>query len=95
MKLRDIPITGLFISLGFFVWLDIFIMAYFMLFKKDRKFMLYNVPVLVTLLTCIASPANNTMRYGLPVMFASVILICMCFGKKSGNTAEGETNGQQ
>ena len=83
MKFRDIPVIGLSMSLGFYVWMDIFIMAYFMLFRRDKKFAVINIPVLVTLLTCIASPVNNTMRYGLPIMFAAQILICMCFRSKS------------
>ncbi len=79
MKSRKLPVIGLFSSLGFFVWMDILIMLYFMLYKKDRKFAVYNIPVIVTLLICIASPVNNTMRYGLPIMFMVPILFCMCF----------------
>lgn len=79
MKSRKLPVIGLFSSLGFFVWTDIFIMLYFMLYKKDKKFVIYNIPVIVTLLICIASPVNNTMRYGLPIMFMAPILFCMCF----------------
>lgn len=78
-KSRKLPVIGLFSSLGFFVWLDIFVMLYFMLYKKDKKFVVYNIPVIITLLTCIASPVNNTMRYGLPIMFMVPILFCMCF----------------
>lgn len=82
MKSRKLPVIGLFSSLGFFVWADIFIMVYFMLYKKDKKFVIYNIPVIVTLLICIASPVNNTMRYGLPIMFMAPVLFCMCFKNK-------------
>lgn len=82
MKSRKLPVIGLFSSLGFFVWADIFIMVYFILYKKDKKFVIYNIPVIVTLLICIASPVNNTMRYGLPIMFMAPVLICMCFNNK-------------
>lgn len=82
MKSRQLPVIGLFSSLGFFVWTDILVMLYFMLHKKDKKFVIYNIPVIVTLLICIASPVNNTMRYGLPIMFMAPILICMCFKNK-------------
>lgn len=79
MKTRQMPVIGLFCSLGFFVWMDIFVMIYFILYKKDKKFVLYNIPALITLLICVASPANNTMRYGLPIMFIAPVLLCMCF----------------
>lgn len=82
MKSRKLPVIGLFSSLGFFVWSDILVMLYFMLYKKDKKFVIYNIPVIITLLTCIASPVNNTMRYGLPIMFMVPILFCMCFKNK-------------
>lgn len=82
MKSRKLPVIGLFSSLGFFVWTDIFVMFYFMLYKRDKKFVIYNIPVIITLLTCIASPVNNTMRYGLPIMFMAPVLICMCFNNK-------------
>lgn len=82
MKSRQLPIIGLFSSLGFYVWIDIFVMLYFILYKKDKKFVIYNIPVIITLLICIASPVNNTMRYGLPIMFMAPVLICMCFENK-------------
>ncbi len=87
MKFRDLPVIGLFSSLGFFVWTDIFITLYFMLYKKDKRFVVYNIPVIVTLLTCIASPANNTMRYGLPIMFSVPVLFCMVFSNEKENSA--------
>ncbi len=83
MSTRKLPVIGLFSSMGFFVWLDIFIMLYFMMFKKDKKFAVYNLPAIISLLICIAGPANNTMRYGLPIIYISPILICMCFKSKN------------
>lgn len=81
MQSRQIPVIGLFSSLGFFVWCDIIIMVYFLFYKKDKKFLIYNIPAAVTILICIASPVNNTMRYGLAVMFLVPVFICMCFNK--------------
>lgn len=81
MKSRNLPVLGIFSSLGFFIWADIFILLFFLIYKKDKKFIIYNIPCLATILICIASPVNNTMRYGLPVMFAVPFLFCMCFDK--------------
>lgn len=82
MKSRKLPVIGLFSSLGFYVWIAIFVMAYFMKYKGDKKFAVYNIPSIITILICVASPANNTMRYGLVVMYLTQILICMCFNNK-------------
>lgn len=81
MKSRNLPVIGVFSSLGFFVWADIFITLFFLIYKKDKKFIIYNIPCLVTILICIAGPVNNTMRYGLPIMFMVPILFGMCFDK--------------
>ena len=82
MRSRNLPIAGLFSSMGFYVWLDIFAAVYFWFFKKDKKFFIYNLPALITILICIASPANNTMRYGLVTIFSAPLMMCMCFKKE-------------
>ncbi len=82
MKSRQLPIIGLFSSLGFYVWIDIIALMYFIVNKKDKKYIVYNMPALITLLICIASPVNNVMRYGLPIIFIAPFMLCMCFSKK-------------
>lgn len=84
MQSRNVPLIGLFSSLGFFIWVDIFVTVFFIAYKKDKKFLIYNLPALITILVCISSPVNNTMRYGLPVMFLAPVLFCMCFKRADG-----------
>lgn len=83
MYSRNMPVLGLFSSMGFYVWLDIFAAAYFLFFKKDKRFFIYNLPALITILICVASPVNNTMRYGLVTIFSAPIMLCMCFQKET------------
>ncbi len=82
MDSRKIPFIGIFSSLGFYTWITIFIIIFFITYKKDKKYIVYCVPCILTILICIASPVNNTMRYGLPFIFAAPVLFCMCFENK-------------
>lgn len=83
MRSRNLPVIALFSSMGFYVWLDIFAAVYFLFFKRDKRFFIYNLPALITILICIASPANNTMRYGLVTIFSAPLMMCMCFKKEA------------
>lgn len=82
MKTRQIPVIGLLSGVGFYVWLEFFIIFYFIFIKRNNKILTCNIPVLLSLLICIASPANNTMRYALPIIFITPVLFCMCFESK-------------
>ncbi len=79
METRKLPVIGMFSSLGFFIWSDLFLILFFAYFKRSRRLLICNIPLVMTILFCIASPVNNTMRYGLPIMFLAPILFCMCF----------------
>lgn len=79
---RFIPIIGLVSSVGFYTWMDIFMSCLF-LYKKKYNLFISNIPALVTLLICIASPVNNTVRYALPMIFMVPFIICAYFSEKT------------
>ena len=87
---HHIPVVGLFSSVGFYIWADIF-MALFFLYKKRYSLFVYNMPAIVTILICMASPINNTVRYALPAIFMVPFIFCAYFGRdyeKSGKVRE-------
>ncbi len=77
---HNIPVIGLFSSVGFYIWLDIFMLIFF-IFKKRYSLLVYNMPAAVTILICMASPINNTVRYALPAIFVIPFIFCTYFGK--------------
>ncbi len=82
MNSRNIPVIGLTSSVGFYVWLSFFTFLFFIFYKKDKKYMLYNIPALGTLLVCLLSPVNGTIRYALPIVYYVPFLLFMCFKNK-------------
>lgn len=71
---RKIPGLGMLESIGFYVWGIILVIVCFV-YYKDKKKILMLTPMLVLLLTCIASPANTMMRYIYPVILSAPVYI--------------------
>ena len=79
-ELRKLPIIGLLSSTAFYIWMNIFIVVFFVGFK-DKKFLIYNIPSAMSLLICVAGPVC-TVRYAMPIIFSVPIFFCMCFKEK-------------
>ena len=78
INLRSFPVFGIFLSMGAYVWGTL--LAVFALFASgNRKFAVVALPALITLLICMASPVNNYMRYGLPILYGAPFLLSLCF----------------
>ena len=71
---KYIPVLGLFVNIGFNVWVLIFMLGY-LLYKKKYNSMVYLVPSLILVFVCIASPVNTYFRYALPYIFAALLNI--------------------
>ena len=72
--LQYIPVIGLSVNIGFYVWLLIFMGGYLVYRKKYRALVIL-APAAVLVLVCIASPVNAYYRYALPYIFAMLLMI--------------------
>ena len=78
LKIKQIPLLGLFFGAGIYIWAELFIAGLCLLRKKYGAFF-FNVPALVSVLICIAGPVNNYTRYALPVIFIVPFALCLYF----------------
>lgn len=74
--LPKIPIIGLLVNIGFYVWIMLFIVSY-LLYKKKYIDLLYLLPSFVSLLVCVASPVNTYFRYAMPFIFAMPLSVAL------------------
>lgn len=75
---RDIPVISLIFSIGAGVWLTIITLGY-KIYKKEYKYILAYLPIIVLWLTLLASPAYCEYRYAYPIFLALPIYISMNF----------------
>ena len=78
-----IPLVGLISNIGFNTWL-LFIMCAYWFTKDKKKYIIVLVPLLVTVLICVASPVNTYFRYTMPYVFAMPLLISLFLNEVSG-----------
>lgn len=85
---REIPLLGYTTSIGFYFWCA-FVFAFFLIKCRKWKLLTLYVPVVITLLVCVASPVNAYFRYGLSVVFAVPFLFFVALyvlkGEKASN----------
>lgn len=85
---RRLPGLGMLESIGFYVWGIILVITAFVYFR-DKKKILMLTPILVLLLTCIASPANTLIRYVYPaVLCAPVFIFIVGYNVNKNNNKE-------
>ncbi len=65
---RALPIIGLFVNIGFNVWL-ILTTSVYLIKQNKKKYLIILEPMFIAILFCILSPANNYFRYTLPFIF--------------------------
>ena len=73
---RDVPIVSMMFSIGFAFWLIITCLGY-KIYKKQYKYILIYIPVIVLWLTCIASPVNCEFRYAYPLFTTLPIFVSL------------------
>lgn len=73
-----IPVVGMFVNIGFVVWIYLFMLA-LLIKEKLYKHIVVIAPALSLILVCIASPANTYFRYALPFVFALPTTIFMLY----------------
>lgn len=71
---QSTPLLGSLVSIGIYNWL-ILTMMVFLIKSKRYKYLIFLMPALISILVCIASPANTYFRYILGYVFAFPIMI--------------------
>lgn len=69
-----IPVIGLIVNIGFNTWL-VLILVMYLIYKKEYKKLVIYLPALISILVCMASPANTYFRYVLPYVFSMPVMI--------------------
>jgi hypothetical protein len=83
-----IPLVGLLSNIGASCWMVIILNSY-LFTKKNKKYILVLIPLYLSILICIAGPANAYFRYVMPYMFVLPILTCLLINKiKESNNEE-------
>jgi len=77
--LRQAPIVSLFFQLANYTWFMLFLMLVLIKTVKKQELLAF-VPVLLLILSCIASPVNGEVRYFLPAIAAAPILLMFIKG---------------
>ena len=75
-----IPIIGYLFHNAIFSWIMI-LSFFYCIYIKEIKYILIILPVLLSFGICLLSPANGSVRYALPIIYAFPIYICI-FAKK-------------
>ena len=75
-----IPLVGLLSNIGASCWMVIILNVY-LVNKKTKKYILVLIPLYLSILICIAGPANAYFRYVMPYMFALPVLTCLFINK--------------
>ena len=71
-----IPVIGLISNIGFNTWI-LFLLVTYLIYKKNKKGIVYLLPSVATILICVASPANTYFRYAMPYIFSMPLTIAL------------------
>lgn len=90
-----IPVLGGIVNIAINNWIVILLVAYFCS-KKQKRNIIILLPSIMTILTCLASPANNYFRYAMPIIFTNPFIIAWLIGvrpqtEKSANQGQTPT----
>lgn len=77
-SVKRIPGVGMIYGTGLYTWILLAVFGAFVVKKKYHAVVL-SVPLLVSLLVCIASPVNGCQRYMLPILVSLPVLVCWIF----------------
>lgn len=75
-----IPLVGLLSNIGASCYMVIILTAY-LFNKKNKKYIVVLLPMYLSILICIAGPANTYFRYVMPYMFVLPSVTCLLLSK--------------
>ena len=77
-----IPVIGLLANISFATWMVFLLVGYLIYRKRYRDIVVY-LPALISILVCIASPANTYFRYALPFIFSLPLMFSFVIDKSN------------
>lgn len=81
-----IPVLGLISNIGFNTWILLYL--FLKLLKTNKRYVIYILPLLISLLVCVASPVNTYFRYAMPYIFSMPLVIGIYIFIKNGGHYE-------
>ncbi|MBP5599621.1 MAG: hypothetical protein J6X48_05005 [Lachnospiraceae bacterium] len=76
---QKLPILRFLTMPGLYTWITI-VCAWYVLKRKQASKLILMIPTFINILVCMASPLALAMRYALPTLAGSVILLLFVFG---------------
>lgn len=76
-----IPVLGSISNIGLTVW-ECFILTGYLVYSHRKKDIIILLPALISILICVASPANTYFRYALPYIFSMPFMIACILEKQ-------------
>ena len=78
---QSLPVLRFLTMPGLYTWV-LLVSAWYVLKKREASKLILMIPSFVNILVCLASPLANAMRYALPTLAGSIILMLVSFNKK-------------
>lgn len=78
VTIQETPVLRLLLSEGFYTYILMGMMGFF-IYAKKKRFIVGLLPNILGVLVCIASPVLGSFRYYLPVIACTCILLAYCF----------------
>lgn len=78
----NIPGLAQLLTPGFYSWLLLLLCSYMIYCCQYKRLLFFAGPLLITV-GCIASPVNALLRYSMPLIACTPVLICWCFAGRS------------
>lgn len=70
----DIPVLSLLFNTAIYTWITLFAALMFLI-RKKYKFLIIIIPSMLNILICIASPVNGVLRYVLPTIVITPLML--------------------
>ena len=86
---KKVPGFSQLVDPGFYTWILLLLAGYLIYRKRTRDILLLIGPA-INILICIASPVNGLLRYALPLMACTPLLIYLTVREEKESETEGE-----
>lgn len=74
---EKLPVVSMFLSAGFYVY--VLLGEFVFLFSRNRRSIAVLIPGFCVVLICMASPVNGYLRYIMPVMATTPVILAWCY----------------